>query len=136
MKVGYLGIGKAKKDVAFEVSDKVIKTFTNMKVSKSVSYTTHKIHGFKAVPEMTGLDADTITFEILLSAYLGVNPQKELDKLEAFMKAGTIVNLVLGDKLFGTWVINKMPYNIEYVYKEGDITQAKATLTLIEAVIE
>lgn len=135
MKVGYLGIGNTSKDVAFEVSSSVIRTFSNMKVNKSVAYTTHKIHGHKALPEMTGMDADTVTFDILLSAYLGVNPKKELDKLEAFMKNGTICNLVLGDKPFGTWVIKSMPYNIEYVYKEGDITQAKTTISLIEAVI-
>lgn len=135
MKVGYLGIGNTSKDVAFEVSSSVIRTFSNMKVNKSVVYTTHKIHGHKALPEMTGMDADTVTFDILLSAYLGVNPKKELDKLEAFMKNGTICNLVLGDKPFGTWVIKSMPYNIEYVYKEGDITQAKTTISLIEAVI-
>ena len=135
MKVGYLGIGNTSKDVVFEVSSNVIKTFNNMKINKSVAYTTHKIHGHKAVPDMTGLEADTITFEILLSAYLGVNPKRELDKLETFMKNGTIVYLVLGDKIVGTWVIKSMPYNIEYVYKEGDITQAKATISLIEAVV-
>ena len=133
MKVGYLGVGDTSRDVVFEVSSSVIKTFNSMKVNKSVTYTMHKIHGHKAVPEMTGLEADTVTFEILLSAYLGVNPKTELDKLEAFMKAGTICYLVLGDKIFGTWVIKSMPYNIEYVYKEGDITQAKATISLIEA---
>jgi len=135
MKVGYLGIGSLATDVIFEVSSDVIRTFTNMKMNKKVSYTTHKIHGHKAIPEMTGLDADTVTFEMLLSAYLGVNPQKELDKLETFMKEGTICDLVLGDKTYGTWVIQSIPYNIEYIYREGDITQAKCTVSLIEAVM-
>ena len=133
MKVGYLGVGKTSKDVAFQVSSKVMETFTNMKVRKQANYATHKIHGHKAVPEMTGMDTDQITFDMLLSAYLGVNPKKELNKLEAFMKNGTICNLVLGDQLFGTWVIKSIPYNVEYVYKEGDITQAKVTVTLLEA---
>ncbi len=135
MKVGYLGVGNLSTDVVFEVSSDVIRTFTNMKISKKANYTTHKIHGHKAVPEMTGLDADTVTFEMLLSAYLGVNPKKELDKLETFMKKGTVCNLVLGDKTYGTWVIQSIPYNIEYVYREGDITQAKCTVSLIEAVM-
>ena len=133
MRVGYLGIGDTAKDVAFQVSDEQIETFNNMKVKKQASYSTHKIHGHKAVPEMTGMDADQITFDMLLSAYLGVNPKTELDKLEAFMQEGTICNLVLGEQLFGTWVIKSIPYNVEYVYKEGDITQAKVTVTLLEA---
>lgn len=132
MSVGYIGIGDTSKDVAFVVSSEVVETFDNMKVNKAVSYTTHKIHGKKAAPEMTGLDADTVTFEMLLSAYLGVNPQRELEKLEAFMKQGTICNLALGERLFGTWVIKSIPYNVDYVYKEGDITQAKVTVSLIE----
>ena len=132
MSIGYIGVGNTSKDVAFVVSSSVIETFDNMKVNKAVSYTTHKIHGKKAAPEMTGQDADTVTFEILLSAYLGVNPQKELEKLEAFMKDGTICNLVLGNKTVGTWVIKSIPYNVDYVYKEGDITQAKVTISLIE----
>ena len=130
--IGYIGVGESSRDVAFVVSADVIETFTNLKVNKAVSYTTHKIHGKKAAPEMTGLDADTVTFEILLSAYLGVNPQQELEKLENFMKDGTICSLVLGNKVFGTWVIKSMPYNVDYVYKEGDITQAKVTISLIE----
>ena len=139
MKIGYLGVGNPSRDVAFEVdfdfpnNTQRIETFTNMKVTKQASYTTHKIHARKAVPEMTGLEADQITFNILLSAYLGVNPKKELDKLEDFMKNGNILNLVLGDQLFGRWVLKSMPYNVEYVYKEGDITQAKCTITLLEA---
>lgn len=133
MKIGYLGVGDIQQDVVFQVSPEVIETFAKMKVTKQATYTTHKIHGHKAIPEMTGFDADTISFEMLLSAYLGVNPKAELEKLEAFAKSGTICDLVLGDKLFGTWVVKSMPYTVEHVYKEGDITQAKVTVSLIEA---
>ena len=133
MNVGYLGTGNTATDVAFNVSSETIETFTNMKVRKQANYSTHKIHGHKAVPEMTGMDADQVTFDIVLSAYLGVNPKKEIEKLEAFMRDGTICNLVLGDQLFGTWVVKSIPYNVEYVYREGDILQAKVSVTLMEA---
>jgi phage protein U len=73
---------------------------------------------------------------MVLSAYLGINPKTELQKLEAFMKNGTICNLVLGDQLFGTWVVKSIPYNVEYVYKEGDIIQAKVSVTLMEAGVD
>jgi len=136
VKIGYLGIGKAAKDVAFVVSSKTIETFNNLKVTKQARYSTHKIHGHRDVPEMTGISGDTITFELLLSAYLGVNPKRELEKLENFMTAGTICNLVMGDQLFGSWVIKSIPYNVEYIYKEGDITQAKVTISLLEVPAE
>ena len=133
MRVGYLGVGDTSKDVVFTVNPNVIETFQNMKVTKSVTYTTHKIHGYKAIPEMTGMEADTLTFDMVLSAHLGVNPKKELDKLEAFMKAGTICNLVLGNKLCGRWVIKQMPYNVDYTYKDGEVSQATVSVSLIEA---
>ena len=133
MNVGYLGTGNTASDVVFRVSSDTIETFTNMKVKKQASYSTHKIHGHKAIPELTGMDADQVTFDMILSAYLGINPKKELDKLEAFMSNGTICNLVLGDQLFGMWVVKSIPYNVEYVYKEGDIIQAKVSVTLMEA---
>lgn len=132
MKVGYLGVGAIASDVAFEVSDQTIETFSGMKVTKQANYSTHKIHGGKAIPEMTGMDADTVSFDICLSAYLGVNPAREIKKLEDFMKAGTIVDLVLGDVLFGSWVIKSIPFNVEYTYRDGTVTQAKLTVSLIE----
>lgn len=133
MNVGYLGVGDMSRDVLFRVSSDVIETFTNMKVRKQANYSTHKIHGGKAVPEMTGMDADQITFDMILSAYMGVHPQGELDKLAAFMNDGTICSLVLGDYFFGTWVIKSVPFDIQYLYKEGDITQAKVSVTLLES---
>ena len=133
MRVGYLGVGDLSQDVIFKVDSKVIETFSNMKMTKQVTYTTHKIHGYKAIPEMTGLEADTLTFEMILSAFMGVNPIVEMIKLEKFMRAGTICNLVLGTFYCGSWVIKSIPYDIHYVSNEGDITQIKITVSLIEA---
>lgn len=133
MTIGYLGIGKTKKDIVFKVSSKTVETFQNMKVTKQASYTTHKVHGHKAVPEMTGVDADTITFDMILSAFLNVNPQKELEKLKKFLTKGTVCTLVLGDKPFGDYVVKSMPYTVDYVLNDGKIAQAKVSVSLIEA---
>ncbi len=133
MNIGYLGIGNTKKDVVFKVSSDVIETFRNMKLTKQATYTTHKIHGHKAIPEKTGLEADKITFEMVLSAFLGVEPITEMQKLETFMRAGTICNLVLGPYFCGSWVIQSIPYNVDYVTNEGYISQITLTVTLMEA---
>lgn len=132
MRVGYLGVGDLRRDVVFNVDDNLIETFMRMKMSKQVNYATHKIHGHKEIPELTGLSADKISFEMVLSAYLGVSPILEMYKLEEYMKHGTVVKLVLGTTYCGSWVIQSIPYSIDYVTNEGDITQITISVTLIE----
>ena len=74
--VGCLG------DIVFTVSDRTIETINNVTWSGSARYATHQRHGTHALTEFTGLDPDKMTFDIVLSAYLGVDPIAEV-----FMKS-------------------------------------------------
>lgn len=76
MIVGCLG------DIIFAVFDGYVKTIKDMAQSVSARYTTHQRAGGKALAEFTGTDADTITFDIELSAYLGVAPSKQREILK------------------------------------------------------
>ena len=133
MKIGYLGTGNTSKDVVFQVSDKTVETFSNLKITRQASLTSHRIHGGKAVTELNGFDAGTATFDILISAFFGVNPQKELEKLTALFDSGTICLLVLADRIYGKWLIKSIAQNIQYVFKDGTPTQIKAQVSLTEA---
>ena len=73
--VGCLG------DVIFTVSKDVVRTLDNMVWSGSARYAVHERHLTHALTEYTGLDPDKITFDILLSAELGVDPIAEVVKL-------------------------------------------------------
>ena len=73
--VGCLG------DIVFTVSDRTIKTIDNVTWSGSARYATHQRHGTHALTEFTGLDPDKMSFDIVLSAYLGVDPITEVVKL-------------------------------------------------------
>ena len=132
MRIGYLGVGDVRKDIVFNVDASLIETFSNLKISKQANYTSHKVHGFKEVPEMTGLSADTVTFDMVLSAYLGVSPTSEAHKLEEFMKNGTVVSLVLGTTYYGSWVVKSCPLDFNIVTNEGDAVQITVTVTLTE----
>ena len=70
--VGCLG------DIVFTVSDRTIETINNVTWSGSARYATHQRHGTHALTEFTGLDPDKMTFDIVLSAYLGVDPIADL----------------------------------------------------------
>ena len=73
MIVGCLG------DISFAVFDSHVETIKNMVQNVSARYTTHQRAGGPALTEFTGTDAQTITFDIELAAYLGVNPKSGND---------------------------------------------------------
>ena len=97
MQIGCLG------DIVFEVSSKTIKTFDRMQWSGSARYSEHQRHLSHALTEFTGLDPDTISFDMVLSLYLGVEPMAELVKLWNYERSGKAVPLVIGDKIYGKY---------------------------------
>lgn len=86
MIVGCLG------DICFAVFDSHVETIKNMVQNVSARYTTHQRAGGPALTEFTGTDAQTITFDIELAAYLGVNPTKERISIHALREEGDSKN--------------------------------------------
>ena len=91
MIVGCLG------DISFAVFDSHVETIKNMVQNVSARYTTHQRAEGPALTEFTGTDAQTITFDIELAAYLGVNPTKERERLQECVLNGTTLPFVLGN---------------------------------------
>lgn len=119
--------------VSFEVSSNAIETFETMTWTSGVLYQQHKIHGSNSVHEFTGFDASKVTFEIILSAFLGVNPKTELDKLEEVMNERKAYPLVLGTDVIGAkWLLSNLSRTLERVYKDGSLLSATVQITLIE----
>ena len=78
--IGYLG--KSPDDgISFIVSREVFRTPKNLKWSGSVRYATHERHNTHALTEFTGIDPDRFSFDILLTAEMGVDPLKEVVKI-------------------------------------------------------
>ena len=118
-------------DVPFFVSQKQMQTYENMTWSSSASYATHARHMKQELIEMTGLKADTASFDMLLSAYLGVKPKKVLNKLQKMLEKGTICTLVIGRDIIGTrWVITDLSRAIKHVYKDGTMVSCQVSVTL------
>ena len=82
MQVGVLG------DIVFQVSSNVIKTLDNLQWSGSARYGEHSRHLTNALTEFTGIDPDTMSFDMELSAYLGVDPMAELVKIWTYERSG------------------------------------------------
>ena len=126
--VGCLG------DVIFTVSRSVVRTLDNMTWSGSARYATHERHLTHALTEFTGVDPDKITFDILLSADLGVDPIAEVVKLWNIERSGRAVPLTVGTKGYGKyrWNILKHEMKMKTFYGNGDVHTATVSVSLQE----
>lgn len=127
MKTGMLG------DVTFEVTDKTFRTISNLSRSNKANYSTHKLVATKGILEFTGVDPETISFDVLFSAWLGENPETWRRKLNRMLEQGKAVTFVLGTSPIGTqWVIESLSFNTELFYKDGTPAEYKASISLKE----
>lgn len=124
--VGALG------DIVFSVSQEQIKSLSNIKWESSAKYATHERHLREPVLEFTGAGVESFTFEIRLSAFLGVDPLKAYAELLTAERAGRAMTLVLGDHTYGTnqWVIEKLSAAMNYFDRAGNVLDLKANVTL------
>lgn len=121
-------------DIPFSVSTKTARTFTGMQWSGSARYTEHKRHADNALVEFTGLDADTISFDMVLSVVLGTNPVTELNRIWKYEREGTPLYLTLGEKGYGKhkWVIKSHKTDMERFDRNGNLIGAKVSISLLE----
>lgn len=127
MKTGMLG------DVTFEVTDKTFRTISNLSRSNKANYSTHNLVATKGILEFTGVDPETISFDVLFSAWLGENPETWRRKLNRMLEQGKAVTFVLGTSPIGTqWVIESLSFNTELFYKDGTPAEYKASISLKE----
>lgn len=126
--VGVLG------DIPFIVSSDLVRTLSNMKWSGSARYTTHQRHNNHALTEFTGLDADRLSFDIYLSASLGVDPMAELTKIWRYERNHTPLSLVVGTHAYGKyrWVIESHSAKVQHHGRNGDLQQVTVSISLLE----
>lgn len=121
-------------DIVFTVSDEMVLTLDNMKWSGSARYATHQRHGINALTEFTGIDPDKISFDITLSAELGIDPLTEVVRLWNYERSGQAVPLVVGEKGYGKYRWNVVSHEEQMVShdKAGNVMDAKVSVTLQE----
>lgn len=118
--------------VVFSVSTKQVKTLDDLKRSGSAKFASHNRHLKDTLLEFTGNDPDKITFSILLSVFLGVDPKSEMSNLEAAKRTGKIMHLVIGRQSYGNWVITSLSTDYDRIDNKGNILIAKISVSLTE----
>ena len=128
MKVGCVG------EIVFSVSDNLVQTLNNAQWSGSARYATHQRHLKDALTEFCGLEPDTFSFDMVLSAFLGVNPQTEINKIWQYERSGEALSLVIGNKAYGKyrWNIVSHKAKMQHYDKEGNLLHATVSINLQE----
>ena len=121
-------------EIIFTVSSDVVETLDNMQWSGKARYSTHQRHLQNALTEFTGIDPDTVSFDITLSRQFGVDPQAELVKIWTYEREGTPVPLTVGEKAYGKyrWNITDHKTKIKYFDINGNAMVATVSLNLQE----
>lgn len=121
-------------NIVFSVSSRTVQTFDNMSWNGSARISEHKRHMANALTEFTGVDADTISFEMTLSMYLGSDPMAEIVKLWGYERSGRAVPLVIGSKGYGKyrWLVKSHKTKMQTFDKRGNLTGATVTVNLVE----
>ena len=119
-------------DVIFEVSDQTYRTINNLTRNKKANYSTHKLVKKEGILEFTGVDPETISFEILFSAWFGENPETWRKKLDTMLTNGKVVTFVLGTPIGRRWVLEDMSAATQFYYKDGTPADYKVTVNLKE----
>jgi len=121
-------------DIVFTVSSEYILTIDKMQWSGAARYSTHQRHLYDAMIEFTGLEPDSISFDMKLSEDLGVDVMAEIVKIWTYEREGRPLLLVLGEKGYGKdrWCIESHKTSMETYDKDGNLTGATVSINLIE----
>ncbi len=84
------------------------------------------------------MDPDKFTFDITFFAEVGVDPLVEAVKLWKFMREGTALQLLIGEKAYGKyrWVIKDLKIKVQYFDVHGNQYCTKVAVNLLEYLIK
>lgn len=122
-------------NITFAVSKKKIKTFNEMNWTLSPKIATHERHLKTDLIEFTGLNAEEMKFDMILSVFLGVTPNKELKKLIKATRECKSMALTIGKKKYGRykWVISNLSIQLQKFDNKGNLLHCKVSVSLKES---
>lgn len=124
--IGILG------NVVFTASSDRVFTFNGMTKDISARSVEHEVIGKKPVTEFIGEDLSSMSFDMRLDSNLGVDPYTELDNLDYMCKNGVVCTLILGEKVHGDFLIEKISQSFDHFYRDGQLLKASISVSLKE----
>lgn len=126
MSIGYFG------EIVFEVNSDKQLTPEKFSYSKDPKWAEHETLNVKTKSEFLGDGKKNLNLSIKLSAFMGVNPQKELDKIEEIASNGLIEPLFIGSKYHGDFYIKNLNVQNDKVDGKGCLLACTVDLSLME----
>ena len=128
MFVGFLGT------IPFVASRGYVRTFDDYKRQGEARWAEHEILGEKPLSEFLGENLEEISFTMLFRKDQGVNPQSEVNTLKELRDGGTPVQLVLGFKVIGYFLLSLLvlSYSVDFWDKWGHPEAITADVSLKE----
>lgn len=118
--------------VTFEAAEKKVRTFDEFKRTTSAKYEEHAIIGQKPLLEFVALGLDTITFQMVFSVSLGLNPAKEVQMLREILQKYQYYPLIIGSKSLGNFVIENLSETWRHVDNRGNPLHIAVDVSLKE----
>jgi len=122
--------------IVFIVSPNKIRTFDEFSRSSAGRWAKHDILGKKPLTQRIGPGLDTVSFSMRFDVKYGMNPRKELERLEKIDREGKALPFLIGGKSIGTglWVITSLEQKWTSVDNNGNILVAAVNVSLEEYV--
>lgn len=129
MIIGALG------NIPFETSSDKTLLLSGLKWDSGMRYAEHMRHNETGMLEYVGKNPDEISFSIKLSAFLGINPTKMMERLRSLHHSRKAVKFALGTMpIAGMWVLTDMKCEMEHFHKDGTLLSVDVSITLREYV--
>ena len=119
--------------IPFYASSYAVQTIQNAVWSGKANYASHKRIGSTTLVEATGSDADEFSFDMLLSADLGVNPWAALEKIITAERQQTYQMLTIGDHAYGRyrWLIADHKIKLSKFDANGNLWECLVSVKLV-----
>lgn len=128
MYIGYMG------GVVFIVSSDYMITPSNLSVTGSGRWSDHDVIHQKPVSEFVGPGLEELSFDIILSAQHGINPDDQVKELRQMRDTGAVFPLIIGGKPVSQnyWRIESLSESDNYYTSTGKRTRSTVNVKLKE----
>ncbi len=122
--------------ITFEVSAEKTRTFEDFSRKTSARFEQHDIIGQKAKLEFISPGLDEISFQVVFSAFHGLNPLNEVKQLREIVQKGEYHPLIIGGATVGDFVIENISEAWRHIDNKGSVTYIAVNVDLKEYYVE
>lgn len=122
--------------VTFEVSAEKTRTFDEFSRKTAAKFEEHAIIGQKAKLEFISPGLDEISFQVVFSAFHGLNPLQEVKQLREIVQTGAYHPLIIGGETLGNFVMENISEAWKYVDNQGYVLYIAVDVSLKEYYVE